>query len=137
MAVFDGDDAGQRSVRALQQYFGQKNLQFQPNREYVSVRNGFAIEGLFPDTWIIEVHANHSSWFDAFSVDASNALEYFGAKDGHKNSLIDYLIQRAEKSNDAEWSRRWVRFLDSIESSLARQNAALASAATARNIAAK
>lgn len=52
VSLFDGDAAGVKERADLQQYFGQKDIAFQPNRHFISVRDRFAIEGLFPDEWI-------------------------------------------------------------------------------------
>lgn len=121
VAVFDGDSAGVKSRQALQQYFGAKDIQFQPNREFVSVRSGFAIEGLFPDAWIVDLHAEHPGWFDTYSLDSSGQLEPFRIKDNHKSGVVDALIARAEGAETLSWAGRWVDFLGVIEISLARQ----------------
>jgi hypothetical protein len=116
VAVFDGDQAGHRARQALQQYCGQKEVPFEPNKDFVSVRNGFAIEGLFPDGWIIDLHAEHPSWFDGFSVDSAGDLEPFHVKDNRKGSLIAALRQRAEAGS--AWDDRWSTFLSAIEGAL-------------------
>lgn len=125
VAVFDGDDAGVKSRRALQGYLQGKGVQFQPNREFVSVRSGFAIEGLFPDEWIIDIEADHDTWFDDFSVDASGALEPFRVKDNVKARCQDRLRARAEGESNTEWAHRWDDVLTAIEQSLERQASAL------------
>jgi predicted ATP-dependent endonuclease of OLD family len=121
VAVFDGDAAGNKSRRALQQYLAAKEIQFQPNREFVSVRAGFAIEALFPDEWIVDLQADHMSWFEEFSVDASGTLEPFRIKDRNKSNAQGVLRARAEDSGDTAWATRWLDVVQAIESSLARQ----------------
>lgn len=125
VAVFDGDEAGQRTRQALQQYFSNKQIGFEPNRDFVSVRSGFAIEGLFPDDWIIEAHSEHAGWFETFSLDTSGALEPFSVKDRAKQQLIGYLTRRAEIEPDFDWAARWKPFLNAIETALLGQLVAL------------
>jgi hypothetical protein len=116
VAVFDGDTAGQTSRQALQHYFGQKQVPFDANRDFVSVRNGFAIEGLFPDDVIKKMHDVHPSWFQSFSVDSSGELEPFQIKDGRKSNAIGFL--KGESPQLEGWSARWVSFLSVIENAL-------------------
>ncbi|WP_018188910.1 ATP-dependent endonuclease [Microbacterium sp. 77mftsu3.1] len=124
VAVFDGDAAGQQSRQNLQQYFGQKDVPFDPNRDFVSVRNGFAVEGLFPDAAVKEMHNQHSSWFQTYSVDSSGDLEPFRIKDDRKSNAIDFL--RAVSPEIDDWEHRWLSFLSAIEGALGLQMKRLA-----------
>lgn len=54
VCLFDGDEAGVKAVSSLSRRFSNLGISFNSNREYVYVRNGFSIEGLFPDEWMIE-----------------------------------------------------------------------------------
>ena len=121
VSVFDGDIAGERERKDLQNYFGQKNIQFQPNEDYISVRKGQAIEGLFPDEWIIETHHEHPNWFDEFSVDASNELEPFKLKDSNKSNFARRLKEKAESTGDFSWAKRWIDVCTAIENALAKK----------------
>lgn len=125
VSVFDGDEAGQRSRQNLQQYFGQKNVSFQPNRHFVSIRSGFAVEGLFPDSWLVETYDEHPGWFDSFSMDAAGAVEPFTVKDRNKSNLQNALRTRADELEDLEWAERWLLVLNAIEEALAKQLAKL------------
>lgn len=118
VAVFDGDEAGERERKALQQYFGQKQIPYQPNEHFVSVRKGFAIEGLFPDGWIVEIHDQHPDWFEEYSVDAAGALEPFRVRDNRKSNLKNYLITRAESEASHDWAERFLQVGDVIEEAL-------------------
>ncbi|MHD0335583.1 hypothetical protein ACYY4Z_27230 (plasmid) [Escherichia coli] len=40
-----------------------KQIRFESNKDYISVRSGFAIEGLFPDDFISDAMETHPSWF--------------------------------------------------------------------------
>ncbi|MBP1301445.1 ATP-dependent endonuclease [Curtobacterium sp. 1310] len=125
VSVFDGDLAGQNSRQALQQFFGQKSVDFKPNLHFVSIRNGFAIEGLFPDAWMIEMHDEHGGWFETYSVDSAGDLEPFRISSGKKANAIGYLRARAEMEEDLAWSSRWASLLGAVEGALAAQSAKL------------
>jgi hypothetical protein len=128
VALFDGDAAGQKERRDLQQYFGSRQIPFGPNQDFVTVRKGFAIEGLFPDDWIVELHEEHPNWFEAWSVDASGALEEFRVKDGNKATLQKRLMQRATESPHDTWAQRWLDVCNALDGALGWQNARLAKA---------
>ncbi len=118
VAVVDGDEAGDKARRDLQRFFGNKEIPFEANRHFVSVRSGFAIEGLFPDHWIKDLREEHPSWFESFSIDATGALEPFRIKDSRKKNAQDKLISRAEAEEDLEWAGRFYQVCDVIDVSL-------------------
>ena len=121
VAVFDGDAAGTRERENLQQYFGQRQIPFQPNADFVSVRDRFPIEGLFPDGWIVEIYEAHPAWFQSFSVDALGNLEPFRIADGHKSQVQAELVLRAEGAGNSAWAERWIAFLSACDRGLASQ----------------
>ncbi|WP_298992962.1 ATP-dependent endonuclease [uncultured Pseudokineococcus sp.] len=118
VAVFDGDEAGVKERSGLQRFFGQNHVPFEANRHYVSVRDRFAIEGLFPDEWVAEIYADHASWFDTYSVDSAGDLEPYRIGDGHKTRVLDLLMARADSTNRALWDRRWRSMLLTLEKAL-------------------
>ncbi len=120
IAVFDGDEAGENERRALQNYFGQKSIPFQANQHFVSVRSRFAIEGLFPDEWIVTIHSEHPSWFETFSVDASGELEPFKVKDSKKENIQSALMRKAESESGIEWASRFCNVCSVLDESLGR-----------------
>lgn len=122
VAVFDGDEAGDKERRDLQQYFGQNKIPFQANVHFVSVRSRFAIEGLFPDEWIVNAHVEHANWFESFSVDASGQLEPFKVRDDRKALLIERLMSQAEQSSDLVWASRLAEVCEKIDSALRNQS---------------
>jgi len=107
VAMFDGDDAGNKERKELQGFFGQKNIPFEANKHFVSVRSKFSIEGLFPDEWIVDLHTQHADWFESYSTDAAGQLEPFSIKDNKKGDVQNYLISRAESAENFEWSTRF------------------------------
>lgn len=127
VSVLDGDDAGMRTRQELQQFFGQKQVRFESGTDFISIRHGFAIEGLFPDQWIIDLHARSSQYFRSFSVDAQGELEPFSIYDNHKAASQNYLLERA-KSEEAEvWSARFLNVFGALETSLSSQERLLGS----------
>lgn len=119
VAVFDGDAAGEKERRDLQQYFGQKRVPFEANTHFLSVRSGFSIEGLFPDEWMVDIHDDHPDWFEEYSVDVSGALEPYKVRDARKATLQGLLTQRAAREIDLSWASRWTNFAEAAENALA------------------
>ncbi len=118
VTVFDGDEAGEKERKDLQGYFGQKSIPFEANKNFVSVRSRFAIEGLFPDGWIINIHEEHASWFDSFAVDAGGELEPFKIKDSKKSQMQAKLMHFADAENNLDWAIRFIKVLQVIDSAL-------------------
>jgi len=126
VAVFDGDDAGERERRALQSYFGNKQIPFNSNEHFVSVRAKFAIEGLFPDEWIIEINAEHPNWFETYAVDASGQLEPFKVKDSRKGNIQSKLVALANTEPNIEWAKRFCQVCSVIDGALGKLSQGLA-----------
>lgn len=118
LAVFDGDDAGEKERRDLQGYFGQKSIPFEANKHFVSVRSRFSIEGLFPDDWIKAIYDGHQSWFDSYSVDASGQLEPFKVNDNRKPNIQAKLVSLAEAEGDLGWADRFINVYKMIDTAL-------------------
>ena len=119
VSVFDGDDAGEKERKDLQNYFGNCKIPFEANKHFVSVRSRFSIEGLFPDEWIKKIHEDSPSWFESFSIDASGELEPFKVKDGRKSNIQDNLMTRAESQGDFAWTNRFIEVFNVIDKALA------------------
>lgn len=127
VAMFDGDDAGDKERRVLQGFFGNKNIPFEPNKHFVSVRSKFAIEGLFPDHWIVDIHEQHASWFESYSTDAAGQLEPFSIKDNKKGDAQNILIARANAAGDLTWSTRFSTVCNVLNTTLGELHKKLAS----------
>jgi hypothetical protein len=108
VSLFDGDEAGVKAVSDLSAYFNRMEIPFNSNQEYVDVRSGFAIEGLFPDQWIIDHHAESAGQFLDLQQDAGDTLVKFRLKDHSKTSFANALRGRAEKDDGKEWADRWI-----------------------------
>lgn len=118
LAVFDGDDAGEKERRDLQAYFGQNSIPFEANKHFVSVRSRFAIEGLFPDEWVKAIYEEHASWFDSYAVDASGQLEPFKVKDNRKSNMQAKLVSYAEAEEELDWAGRFINVFQVMDSAL-------------------
>ncbi|WP_158641397.1 ATP-dependent nuclease [Amycolatopsis eburnea] len=118
VCIFDGDPAGDKERRDLNQFFGQKSIPFQSGQDYLVVRDRFALEGLFPDEWIIDAGGKHATWFVDISTDVSGNLLPFQVKDAHKRSLLGLLMRTAESSTGLDWAKRWIALMDAAETAL-------------------
>lgn len=125
ISMLDGDDAGENARKALQQFFGQKNISFQPNTDFVIVRDRFAIEGLLPDEWIKEINGAHPGWLESYAEDAMGQILPFKVKDGNKEQYFNWFKNRVQTSEFDEWFFRWRPVLNACEKSLAKQGGKL------------
>lgn len=121
VSLFDGDQAGVDAVSGLSAYFNNIGVPFNSNREYVYVRSGFAIEGLFPDEWIADEHAANSNHFSEFQVDAAGKLVKFRIKDNAKSSVGNSLKRRAEADADRDWASMWIPVAIALDNALGTQ----------------
>ncbi|WOP18837.1 ATP-dependent nuclease [Raineyella sp. LH-20] len=118
VSVFDGDLAGEKERKDLNQYFGNQKIPFQANRHYLVVRAGFSIESLFPDAWISQINEDHPNWFEDHSVDVSGALVAFKVNDSEKSRLQKALMRKADQEPDTDWRERWDNFALAAEEAL-------------------
>lgn len=128
ISLFDGDDAGIKAVSDLSAYFGNVGIPFNSNREYVYVRSGFAIEGLFPDSWVSDHYLSSANHFIDFQVDAGGDLMKFRLKDNSKTAFGNALKTRAEADHDTEWSARWTLVCAVLDKALKIQQGVINSA---------
>lgn len=118
ISLLDGDDAGDKARKDLQQFFGRKEISFQPNADFVIVRDRFAIEGLLPDEWIKEISTAHPGWLEGYAEDAVGAILPFKVKDNSKDQYFNWFKSRAQSSAIGEWFDRWRPILEVCEKSL-------------------
>lgn len=121
ISLFDGDDAGDKARRGLQNFFSQKNISFHPNADFAIVRDRFAIEGLLPDEWIKEVSVAHPGWLEDYAEDASGAILPFKVRDNSKEQYFNWFKNKATDSAIEEWFDRWRPILEVCEKSLKKQ----------------
>lgn len=118
VSLFDGDEAGVKAVSDLSSYFNNIEVPFHPNREYVYVRAGYAIEGLFPDAWMKEAHAENPKHFSDFQVDAAEDIVKYRIKDNAKGSISHFMRSRAGTLEDREWAARWITVCAALDRAL-------------------
>jgi len=119
VTVLDGDIAGVKVTREINGYMTNKGSGFQANVDYVMVRNGHAIEGLFPDDYLREANAVDSTWFEDWVVDAAGELVDFRIASHAKRGVQEWLVERSQRaSTTSEWDSRWVPVLTAIETAL-------------------
>lgn len=122
ITILDGDEAGDKTRRALQNYFGNKKISFEANKNFVSLHNGFCLEGLFPQEWIIEAHQEHPNWFNDFSTDVEGKLQPFSMKNNTtKEQIRNYLIKKSDVESSFDWSNRFVTLFDALDRALKSQ----------------
>lgn len=119
VSIFDGDDAGRKAIREVQQYLGNHGSGFEANVDWVIARAGFAVEGLFPDLLLAEAQSEHPGWFDSWMIDAGGVVIAFDVKDSSKAQLGALLRSKAETSPVEGWSPHWRNLLDTTEAALA------------------
>ncbi|GAD03051.1 ATP-dependent nuclease [Agarivorans albus] len=126
VTVLDGDTAGDKTRRTLQQYFGNKSIPFQTKKDFVTLHDGFSLEGLFPHEWIIEVYDEHPNWFSDFDTDVEGKLKPFTVKtNNNKQQLRNYLVTKAENEDDFVWAARFKTVFDAVEKALETKNKAV------------
>lgn len=118
VTVIDGDDAGTKTRKALQNYLGNKQIPFESKRDFVTLHDGFALEGLFPHEWIIEAQTEHANWFSDFDVDVVGTLKPFTVKDNNKEQLRSYLKTKVILTTSLDWCIRFKAVFDVLENAL-------------------
>ena len=121
IALLDGDDAGDKARKDLQSFFGKKEIDFVANRDFLVVRDRYAIEGLLPDEWIKEISSSHPRWLEGYAEDASGQILPFKVKDNHKEQYLNWFKSKAQSSPLEEWIARWRPILNACEESLRQQ----------------
>lgn len=123
VTLFDGDAAGDKVRKTLQGYFGNKKIPFETKIDFVSLHNGFALEGLFPHEWIKTAYDEHPNWFGDFDTDVEGTLKPFSLKtETTKGQLRNFLKRKAEDSNPIDWVSRFVTVFDVVEAALEHKN---------------
>ena len=122
VAVFDGDDAGIKAVKALQSKFGNQNIGFQSNKDYVLLPNKLPMEALFPHEWIIEISDSYPNRFESLSKDIDNKLAYFRILDKNKEQVRKDLMKKAEDEIEChknyDWAVYFIKLFDCLNQAL-------------------
>ncbi len=124
VSLFDGDEAGQKSINALAGYFGKKGG-YNSNRDYVLIPHGMAIESLYPDDWIQKAYEENANWFSKWVLDAAGNISNFDIKDDHKKSFMRLMFSYSDTTKDWDFLDKWIIVLDALENALKLQTASL------------
>jgi len=124
VTVFDGDDAGIKARKELQGFFNGRG-EFLANKDFVSVRSGFPLEGIFPDDWISQCYTEHSGWFKSWSVDAAGIIEPFSIEDNKKENYAKYMSDKVLNEVNPIRLDMLVNLMDVIDKALAKQHETL------------
>ena len=117
VSLFDGDDAGRKCAQELSGYFGKKGC-FNGNQDYVIIPNKIAIEGLFPDQWIVDLQEIHPGWFEIFMPDAAGGVSEFKVGGVHKNQFMSAMFEKVDAALDYEFLEKFVPVLEALETAL-------------------
>ena len=101
VSLFDGDDAGLKAIRAVQGYLGNHGSGFEAGVDYAITRTGHAIEGLFPDDYLTQLHEENPSWFIEWIPDPSGVVASFRLEDGAKTQAQAWLRARADAATSS------------------------------------
>lgn len=121
VTVFDGDDAGVRARKELQGFFSGRG-EFQPNIDFVSVRMGYPMEGIFPDEWIKECNQENSNWFKSWSVDAAGIVEPFEVDDNKKENYAKFMCSKVLAESDLSSLAMMVNLYSVVDKALEAQH---------------
>lgn len=126
VVILDGDEAGDKTRRALQNFFHNKKIPFEANKQFSILPKGSTIECLFPQGWIRDAHKNNPKWFKNFCPDMNGALLPFEySSPANKAKLRDYLTNRAESETNYSWVSMFDKLFTVIDNSLEEQKGKL------------
>jgi energy-coupling factor transporter ATP-binding protein EcfA2 len=119
VVVFDSDEAGTKARLSLQSIFGELKMRFESGKDFISIRRGYSIEGLFSDKIIEDIH-KRGKVIHSFSKDSEGEIEPFRVADD-KQKAFEIFTSRAEEEKDFLWARRFINVCSAIESALVYQ----------------
>lgn len=132
VVLMDGDEAGIKSSRVLTGYFGQKNIKFSSNEEFIILPGGLPIEGLFPRHWLIELQKANPNWFERFTCDLDGKIVDLKIKDSNKHSLQSALMRKADAETASKkhyvWAADFIKLFQKIDELLSLKVQSIAAA---------
>jgi hypothetical protein len=129
VALFDGDDAGIRSVKELGHYFGNKDVPFSSNSEYVVLPRRLPIEALFPMPWLLELSKEQKNWM-RIEHDSAGQIISLNMPGNHKVEICNWLINRSKEATISsqgtyEWAKEFIAIFSLIDGILERKHASI------------
>ncbi|WP_047304851.1 ATP-dependent nuclease [Pseudomonas fluorescens] len=117
ISVFDGDEAGRKSIKDLHGFYGNKGG-FNGNFDYVVVPGKIAIEALFPDGWILSAHKLHPSWFEYLIPDAAGGVTDFKLSGTSKKAFKNFALELCVHATDYEFLEKFEPLIKTLEACL-------------------
>lgn len=115
VVILDGDEAGVKIATSLQKFCGQHQLGFQSNYDYILLGTNICLEGLFPDTWIKELHTKHENYFSTFHESVKNEIVSFKINDDKKTKAKQFFIDKISNSSNYNWLEKFTPIFDRLE----------------------
>lgn len=82
------------------------------------IPNKVAIEGLFPDQWIIDINKKNPGWFEVFMPDAAGGVSEFKVGGTHKGQFMSAMLEKADFAEDYEFLEKFEPVLEALETAL-------------------
>jgi predicted ATP-dependent endonuclease of OLD family len=122
VVIFDGDEAGFKASKELTSYFGNKNIGFHSNQEYIILPNRLSIEALFPEEWLEELEKTQPEWL-RIERDTDNKIIDLNLKSDKKVLISEWLIKKANaitsKNNGTfAWASEFIKVFNRIDDML-------------------
>lgn len=120
VSLFDGDAAGIKAIQAVKKFLGNHDSGFESGVDYVLARTGRAIEGVFSDSYLTQLHEEKPEWFDSWIIDPQGVVADFEIRSAIKSQAARWLQDAAEaEANQSEWNEHWLPLLEALEKALA------------------
>lgn len=118
-----------KASKDLRGYFGEKNISFTSNREYVLLPNHAPIESLFPSTWLEEMENDHPTWIK-IERDALNAIVDLNLASSKKVNIAQWLLKKCdevtvENKGTYSWASEFIKIFKLIDEMLFKLNKSL------------
>ena len=123
VALFDSDDAGGRARDALQGYFdGKFGYSYSSAVDFVSIRKGYSIEGLFSDEIIKMCTRMLKGCFLPFPLIRQVSWNRSGCETSQsKVEVYNKLTERAGVEKGFTWAGRFIQVCCALEAALEKQ----------------
>lgn len=133
VTVFDSDQAGDKERKSLQSFFGEKKIPFQMDTDFIMLKSGFPIEGLFPDEWIKEIYNSNPSWFSDFALDIEGKVQPFTIADTKKSNFHNQLFTKIDNTINLDWANLFIKTFEKLECALEKSSSRISEKSPLKN----
>jgi energy-coupling factor transporter ATP-binding protein EcfA2 len=119
VALLDGDTEGLDVYKSLKRLEIFKSLSVSDH--IIIGRRGFAIEGLMPDEWILELYELEPDLFETVVQDAQGEIIDLAVVGSEKSRYFEVMSSWADQAADNSWSIRLQSVVETIERCFERQ----------------